>query len=302
MSNSKLTEKLKSYYAYAYLALKDKDYINAIRGFKFLIKNKIEVEKSVIGLICAYSCLGKYSKALEVFARNHHLLVLNKNFRHMLIHDLSFLLVNDTTALKKRRDSYFSSFFLGRSIKNTMDDYNNNNTNILAMILLSYWYFITGRRPNGANTILATCLHFPTLDKDFRWKLLRRLSITNNNLLSDTLIASKFQSIPKNIDSPDYLNQLILSSLYSNNLIQAQERITNAKALEHLFSNEVMWNYIRLSIDKNGIDETCVFFAQTLLQDGWIDSYVAKAIKYGITHNFSYSVENDLSKLQLLGY
>ncbi|MBN2853092.1 MAG: hypothetical protein JXQ23_10200 [Clostridia bacterium] len=302
MSDSNKLLQLKSHYAYSYLALKDRDYYSAIRGFRYSIKNSMEVEKSVIGMICAYSCLGKYIKAMAVFNQYEHLLILNKSFRHLLIHDLSFLLVNDSTSLKKLRDGYLSSMRLGKSMKKTNDFYEGNNANVLSIILLAYWYFMTGRRPKGDTDVFISCLHFPTLDKDFRWKLLRRLSITNKELLEDSMIASKFKSLPKTIDSPDYINQLILSSIYTRDLLQAQERITESKELDHTFSSEVMWNYIRLAVENSEIDETAVFFAKTLLHDGWIDSYVSQTIKYGFENKSAYSAEKDIERLQLFGY
>ncbi len=301
MSKNSTISELQSHYAFSYLSLKDGDYKRAIRGFNYSLKNNVEVEKSVIGLICAYSCSGKYQKAITIFEKHEHLLILNKSYRHMLIHDLSFLLYNDQTALHKLRDGYFSSFFLGLSMKRTLEEYELDKANVLAIIFLSYWYFVTGRRPNGANEILKTCLFFPTLDKDFRWKLLRRMAITNKELLNDTQIASKFSSIPKSIDSPEYVNQLILSSLFSKDLLSAQERIVQGKELDQSFSNEVMWNYIKLTVDLNAIDETTVFFARALLNSGWIDSYVSTSISFGYKNKSPYSTKKDIEKLQMFG-
>ncbi|MCK5811650.1 MAG: hypothetical protein KAG94_02010 [Clostridiales bacterium] len=301
MSDNRTINKLQSHYAFSYLSLKDGDYKQAIRGFNYSLKNNIEVEKSVIGLICAYSCLGKYQKAIVIFENHKHLLILNKSYRHILIHDLSFLLFKDQSALHKLRDGYFSSFLLGLSMKRTLDKYELDKSNVLAIIFLSYWYIVTGRRPDSADKILKTCLFFPTLDKDFRWKLLRRMSITNKELLNDTQIASKFSSIPKSIDSPEYVNQLILSSLFSKDLLSAQERIIQGKDLDQTFSNEVMWNYVKTTVELDAIDETTIFFARALLNIGWIDSYVSTAISFGYKSKSPYSAKKDIEKLQLFG-
>ena len=301
MDTNKNDLQLKSYYAHAYLSLKDKDYDKAIRGFKYSIKNKVEVEKAVVGLICSYSCLGKYNRALVIFEKYEHFLVLNSSYRHMLIHDLSFLLLEDMSALKKQRDGYLSSFLFGRTMKKTFEEYNQDSSNILAIIFISYWYFITGRRPNDSNKILHTCLIFPTLDKEFRWKLLRRLAITDKELLNNSKIASTFKSIPKSIDSPEYIDQLILSTIYSKDLLKAQQRIIQSNELNHEFSNEVMWNYIKLTSENNEIDEQAVFFAKTLLHIGWMDSYVATVIRYGYDNKTPHSVKKDIEKLELFG-
>ena len=47
--------------------LKEGDYEEAIKGFLYLINHGIEPNKSVLGIITAYSCLTRYSLALKVY-------------------------------------------------------------------------------------------------------------------------------------------------------------------------------------------------------------------------------------------
>ena len=60
---------LKLYFSNSMISLKEGDYEHAIKSFSHLIDQGIEPQKSVIGLITAYSCLTRYPAALSCMKR-----------------------------------------------------------------------------------------------------------------------------------------------------------------------------------------------------------------------------------------
>ncbi len=288
------------YYAYSYLALSEKNYRSAINGFNYTVRKNIEVEKSAIGLICAYACMGNYRKALKTYSSFKETIILNTQLRHRLVKDLSYFLCRDTSTLKLKKQNYFASIFLNRIMAKTHETYIEDSSNIPAIIFMSFWHIFTGRVFGDMKNITDICLYFRTLDDTFRWKLLNRVAIEDKELLDDDTLAGMFSGIPEEISSNEYINTLILSKLYKNELENARDSIEIYRNKGYLFTNDVMWNFIRLSVEEDEIDDLTVNFAKHLISEGWADSVIAEVVRYGYANRSRYSVKKEMNRLAYL--
>lgn len=288
------------YYAYSYLALSERSYRSAISGFNYTIRKNIEVEKSAIGLICAYACTGNYKKALKIYSSFRETIVFNSRLRHQLVRDLSYFLGNDTSSLKLQHQNYLSSVFFNRTMQKTYDEYVKDPSNIPAIIFMSYWHIFTGHVFDNMKTITDVCLFFRTLDDSFRWKLLNRVAVEDNSLWEDETLAGLFTDIPEEITSNDYINTLILSTIYSGNLEKSRDSIEIYRNKGYIFTNNVMWNFIKLSVEEDEIDDLTVNFAKHLISEGWADPIIAQVIRYAYANRSRYSVKKELNRLSFL--
>lgn len=290
-------EKMLGYYAYSYLALSDENYRSAINGFNYTLRNKIEIDKSAIGLICAYACTGRYRKALKIYSSCKDAIIFNSRLRHQLVRDLSYFLAKDTSALKFKRRNYFSSVALSFHMNRTYEIYEADNSNIPAIILMSYWHINTGHIFENQEKFLNMCVYFRTLDNVFRWKLLSRIAVNNKDLWEDESLAAMFTEIPEEVTSSEYINTLILSILYNKDLEKSRNNIEIYRNKGHIFTNDVMWNFICLSVEEDEIDDLTVNFAKHLISEGWVDSIIAEVIRFGYANRSRYSVAKELKKL-----
>jgi len=288
------------YYAYSYLALSEKNYRSAISGFNYTIRKNIEVEKSAIGLICAYACMGNYRKAIKTYDSFKETIISNTRLRHQLVKDLSYFLCLDTSAMKLQRQNYFAAIILNRTMQRTHAAYAEDSSNIPAIIFMSYWYIFTGHIYDDIKAITDICVYFRTLDDTFRWKLLNRVAVEEKELWEDETLAGMFNGIPEEISSNEYINTLILSTLYSGDLEKARDNIEIYRNKGYVFTNDVMWNFIRLSIEEDEIDDLSVNFAKHLISEGWADSLIAEVIRYGYANRSRYSVKKELNRLAYL--
>lgn len=288
------------YYAYSYLALSEKSYRSAISGFNYTIRKNVEVEKSAIGLICAYSCMGNYKKALKTYNMFKESIIFNNRLRHQLVKDLSYFLSQDTSALKLQSRNYFSSVMLNRAMIRTHEIYTEDASNIPAIIFMSYWHIFTGHVNDDIKGITDVCLFFRTLDDTFRWKLLNRVAVEETELWEDDTLAGMFNEIPEEVSSNEYINTLILSTIYSGDLEKSRDEIEIYRNKGYLFTNEVMWNFIRLSVEEDEIDDLTVNFAKHLISEGWADNIIAEVIRYGYANRSRYSVKKELNRLSYL--
>ena len=286
------------YYAYSYLTLSDGHYRNAITGFKYTLKNHIEPEKSAIGLICAYGCMGNYNKAMALYDEFKERLVFTRALRHKLIRDLSYFLSRDISSLKLKRKNYFSSIRFNYIMNRICEKHPEDPSNIVSVILLSYWLAYTGFSCDSTPDAARTCLYMNSLDDGFRWKLLGRVSIEDKELLADDDLAALFSDIPEELTSTDYVNTLILSQLYKGNLEAGRNKIELYRNKGHIFTNEVMWNFVKLSVEEDEIDDLTVNFAKHLIAEGWADSYLAEVIRFGYANRTRYSVRKEINTLE----
>ena len=299
-AQNNITDQMKGYYAYSYLTLQDGNYRNAVNGFKYTLKNNIEPLKSAIGLVCAYCCMGNYRKALAVFDAHRDSLVFDKGLRHKLIRDLSYFLSRDVSALKLKRRNYFSSIRLNITMGRICEKHSEDPSGIVSVILLSYWLSYAGYTSDTTDDAAMQCLYMKTLDDRFRWKLLSRLSVENKELLLDDDLASLFSDIPEEVSSTDYINTLLLSIMYKGNLETARNNIEILRNKGQVFTNEVLWNFIKLSVEQGETDDLTVNFAKHLISEGWMDPYVAEAIRFGYANRTRYSVRNELRNLEYM--
>lgn len=288
------------YYAYSYHALSEKNYRSAINGFTYTIRKKIEVEKSAIGLICAYACLGSYRKAIRTYDKFKDSIIFNTRLRHQLVKDLSYFLCLDTSAMKVQRKNYLSSVVLNRAMQKVHSVYMEDSSNIVAIIFMSYWHIFAGHVFDGMKNITESCLYFRTLDDVFRWKLLSRVAVENKELLEDETLAGMFTGIPEEISSNEYINTLILSMMYNGTLEKARDNIEIYRNKGYVFTNELMWNFVRMSVEEDEIDDLAVNFAKHLISEGWADSMIAEVIRYGYANRSRYSVKKELNRLAFL--
>jgi hypothetical protein len=298
--SDRVKNEMLGYYAYSYLSLNEKNYKGAVSGFNYTLRKNIEVEKSAIGLVCAHSCLGHYKKALRVYDSYKESIIFNARLRHQLVKDLSYFLCRDTSAMKLQRQNYFSSIMLNRAMQKTHSIYVDDPSNIVAIILLSYWHIFTGHVFEDMKAIADVCVFFRTLDDAFRWKLLNRVAIENTDLWEDETLAGMFTEIPEEVSNNEYINTLILSMMYSSDLEKARDNIEIYRNKGYVFTNEVMWNFIRLSVEEDEIDDLSVNFAKHLISDGWADSYIAEVIRFGYANRSRYSVKKELNRLAYL--
>jgi pentatricopeptide repeat protein len=291
-------ENLKGYYAYSYLTLSDGNYRNAVNGFKYTLKNGIEPEKSAIGLICAYSCLGNYNKALSLYNEYRDMLIFNMAIRHKLVTDLSYFLSKDQTALNLKRRNYLSSIRLNFIMNKICENHPADSANIVSIVFLSFWLAYAGYMCDSTAEAARNCLYMRTLDDGFRWKLLGRLSIEDKELLLDDDLAALFSDIPIEIASTDYINTLILSQLFKGNLENARNKIELYRNKGQIFTNELMWNFVKLSVEEDEVDDLTVNFAKHLIGEGWNDSYLAEVIRFGYANRTRYSVKKEINTLE----
>lgn len=298
---SKTTEQILGYYAYSCLSLDEGHYSDAINGFKYTIKHKVEVGKSVVGLICAYACFGEYNRALKIYSSYHETILFNKKLRHLLVKNLSYYLARDLSFLQKKRRNYFSSIILNRTMEKTYSVYMENRLHIPAIILISYWHMHTGHFFENFQEIADTCLKMKTLDDTFRWRLLNRMALEDRSLWDDLSVASLFTGIPENAYSSAYVNTLLLAIMFEGNLEKARNYIDILRGRGHIFTKEVMWNFLRLSVEEKEIDDLAVNFSKQLIMEGWSDPYIAQVIHHGHLNHSRYSVKRELERLEFLG-
>ncbi len=297
-NQSNVKDNSKGYYAYAYLTLSDGNYRNAVSGFKYTLKNRIEPEKSVIGLICAYCCLGNYSRAMSIYNEHKDQLIFNSTLRHKLVTDLSYFLSKDQTALNLKRRNYLSSIRLNFIMNSICEKHPADSANIVSIILLSFWLAYAGFSCGSTAEAARNCLYMRTLDDGFRWKLLGRISIEDKALLIDDDLAALFTDIPPEITSTDYVNTLILSQLFKGNLENARNKIEIYRTKGQIFTNELMWNFVKLSVEEDEVDDLTVNFAKHLISEGWNDSYLAEVIRFGYANRTRYSVRKEINTLE----
>jgi hypothetical protein len=298
--SDQVKDKMLGYYAYSYLSLNEKNYRGAASGFNYTLRKNIEVERSAIGLICAYSCLGNYRKALRIYDTYKESIIFNARLRHRLVKDLSYFLCRDTSAMKLQRQNYFASIMLTRAMQRTHAAYTEDPSNITAIILMSYWHIFTGHVFDEMKAITDKCIYFRTLDDTFRWKLLNRAAIEDTSLWEDETLAGMFTEIPEEVSNNEYINTLILSMMYSGDLEKARDNIEIYRNKGYVFTNDVMWNFIRLSVEEDEVDDLSVNFAKHLISDGWADSYIAEVIRFGYANRSRYSVKKELNRLAYL--
>lgn len=298
---SRPKDEILGYYAYSCLALDEGRYNEAIEGFRYTIRQNTETGKSSVGLICAYSCSGKYNKALKTYSKHRESILFDTRLRHLLVRDLSYYLAKDLSALQRKRRNYFSSVLLNRTMEKTQNIYTQDPLDIPAIILIAYWHMYTGHFFKNFEKIAGTCLRMKTLDDSFRWRLLNRMAMEDKTLWDDFSIAALFSSIPEEAYSSSYVNTLLLAIMFANDLEKARNNIELLRARGHIFTNEVMWNFIRLSVDEKEVDDLSVNFAKHLVLEGWSDSYVSNVIHYGYANRSRYSVKKEMERLSFLG-
>lgn len=291
---------LKLYYSNSILSLNEGDYEEAIKGFLYLIKHGIEPEKSVLGIITAYACLTRYSQALKTYEQHKELFIGKSPYNTSFIELITPLLMKETSLLKKNSRGHFSGILMAKRMKDTQNIYTSDPQNLLARILICYWYAVLGKRPKDTEVMMKDFLVLEGVDDEFRWKLLEKLSITDKQLLEDITIAGMFKRIPRYLD-PAYINLLLFSDLSGNDLAQARENIEVQRMNGIEISDEVMWNYIDLSVTKDDIDDLTVSFAKRLFSKGWMDPAIAKVFRYAKDNLNMYNVNNELKALELFG-
>lgn len=300
-SQDNIRKDQRGYYAYAYLNLTDANYRSAIDGFRYTLRNNIEPAKSVIGLICTYCCLGNYKKALSYYDEYNESIIFNNGLRHKLVNDLSYFLSKDVSALKLKRRNYLSSIRINYTMNRICEMHTGNPSNIVSMILLGYWLAYAGFSCEPTAEAARNCVYMKTLDDTFRWKLLGRLSVDDKSLSSDDDLAALFTEIPEEVSSTDYVNTLIISKLFKGDLESARNSIEIYRNKGHIFTNEVMWNFVKLSVDEDETDDLTVNFAKHLISEGWVDSYIAEVIRFGYANRSRYSVRREMNILEYYG-
>jgi hypothetical protein len=291
---------LKLYYSYSGICLRDGDYIEAEKGFKYLLEHGIEPQKSAMGLITSYACSTKYPAALKAYEKYKEYLTGSDTNRDMFVEMITGHLMRETSLLKKYVRGYVSGFKMAGKMKKTNEIYLGNKKNLLAQILLSYWYAVLGKRPYNSEEMLKQCLEYKALDNEFRWKLLEKLSVTDKTLMEDTSIASLFTKIPRFVDR-DYINLLLFTSLCNSDLAEARDKIEVQRMNGVELTNDVLWNYIELCVDKGDIDDLAVSFAKRLFAKGWVDPVIAEVFHYAKSNLTKHNVSNELNALDLYG-
>jgi hypothetical protein len=94
---------------------------------------------------------------------------------------------------------------------------------------------------------------------------------------------------------------LLFSSLSSNALISSREKIEVQRMNGIELSDDVMWNYIDLSVENNDIDDLSVNFAKRLFAKGWMDPAIGKVFRYAKDNLNIYNVNNEMKALDLFG-
>ncbi|MFA5341094.1 MAG: hypothetical protein WC332_04870 [Clostridia bacterium] len=291
---------LKLYYSNSMMSLKEGDYEDAIKGFLYLINHGIEPQKSVLGIITAYSCLTRYSLAMRTYEKYKEYFTDNTSYRNMFIEMMTSLLMKETSYLKKNARGYFTGILMAKRMKDVHEAYLSDSNNLLAAILICFWYAVLGKRPHDTELMMKDFLHNGYIDDEFRWKLLEKLAITDKELMEDITIAGLFKRIPRYLDH-SYINLLLFSSLSGNDLSSAREKIEVQRMNGVELSDDVMWNYIDLCVENNDIDDLAVNFAKRLFAKGWIDPAVAKVFGYAKNHLNIYNVNNEMNALELFG-
>jgi G:T/U-mismatch repair DNA glycosylase len=291
---------LKLYYSYSGICLRDGDYKEAEKGFRYLLEHGIEPQKSAMGLITAYACSTKYAAALKAYEKYKEYLTGPDTNRDMFLDMLTGHLMRETSLLKKYVRGYVSGFKMAGKMKKTNEVYMGNKQNLLAQILLSYWYAVLGKRPYNSEEMLKQCLEYKALDNEFRWKLLEKLAVTDKTLMEDTSIASLFTKIPRFVDR-DYINLLLFTSLCKSDLAEARDKIEVQRMNGVELTNDVLWNYLELCVDKGDIDDLAVSFAKRLFAKGWVDPVIAEVFRYAKSNLTKHNVSNELDALELYG-
>jgi tetratricopeptide (TPR) repeat protein len=291
---------LKLYYSNSMMSLKEGDYEDAIKGFLYLINHGIEPQKSVLGILTAYSCLTRYTIALKTYEKNKEYFTDNPLNTGMFIEIMTSLLMKETSYLKKNARGYFTAILMANRMKTVHEAYLSDKDNILAIILICYWYAVLGRRPHDTEQMMKDFLHNEFIDDEFRWKLLEKLSITDKDLMDDITIASLFKRIPRYLDH-SYINLLLFSNLSGNNLVSAREKIEVQRMNGVELSDDVMWNYIDLCVENNDIDDLAVNFAKRLFAKGWMDPAIGRVFRYAKNNLNIYNVTNETKALDLFG-
>ena len=189
---------------------------------------------------------------------------------------------------------------MAKRMKLVHEAYLMDKNNLLTKILICYWYAVLGKRPHDTEQMMKDFLHNEFLDDEFRWKLLEKLSITDKELMEDISIAGLFKRIPRYLDH-SYINLLLFSSLSSNALISSREKIEVQRMNGIELSDDVMWNYIDLSVENNDIDDLSVNFAKRLFAKGWMDPAIGKVFRYAKDNLNIYNVNNEMKALDLFG-
>ncbi|MFO7637657.1 MAG: hypothetical protein R6W96_10170 [Clostridia bacterium] len=290
-----------NYCDYSYEALGNKDYKSAATGFKTCLAGRSQEGKSLVGLVTVLSCQGKYQKAMKLFEKNRDKLVFQSGMRHDFVRTLSRHLIRDFTMIRTIQNGYISSIRLNKAMNNVLFAYISDQTHLYALILLGYWYIVLGKRPKDSDLMLQKCLHLPTLDDDFRWQLLSRMSIREKKLLEDTGIASSFDALPDDITSMEYVNKLILSCLHGGDMKAAQARIADARSKDISLSNETMWTYVHLSVEKKAIDDHAVLLSKVLISNGWVTPETAQVIRHARDQGSRYNIERETEILEFFG-
>ncbi|MGI6505383.1 MAG: hypothetical protein ACOX2V_03210 [Clostridia bacterium] len=291
---------LKLYFSNSMISLKEGDYEHAIKGFSNLIDHGIEPQKSVIGLITAYSCLTRYPAALKLYEKNKDIFIGNPSNRNMLVETMTTLLMKETSLLKKNARGSLSAVFMAKRMKAVHEAYLADKDNLLAIILICYWYAVLGARPYETEQMMKDFLHNEYVDDEFRWKLLEKLAITDKELMDDITIAGMFRRIPRYLDH-SYINLLLFSHLCGDDFASAREKIEVQRMNGVELSDDVMWNYINSSVENNDIDDLSVNFAKRLFAKGWMDPVIGQVFRYAKNNLNIYNVTNETKALDLFG-
>ncbi|MDD4543068.1 MAG: hypothetical protein PHY13_04775 [Clostridia bacterium] len=291
---------LKLYYSNSMISLKDGDYDEAIKGFKYLIKHGIEIQKSVLGLITAYSCITRYNNALKIYEEHKEFFTGKTPYKGMFVEIMTALLIKESTLLKKNTRGYLTGIITARRMKEVYEAYLVNPENLLCIVLICYWYAVLAKRPKDTEQMMVRFVNDEHIEDEFRWKLLEKLAITDKQIMEDITIAGKFKRIPRYLDH-SYVNLLLFSSLSSNNLIIARENIEVQRMNGVQLSDDVMWNYLDLCVENDDIDDLAVNFAKRLFSKGWMDPVIAKVLRYAKDNLNIYNVKNEMKSLELFG-
>lgn len=299
MTNKPIIDTTQSYPA-CLLALRNRDYKEAIVGFKNLLKYQAEPFRSFWGLITAYSCIGEYKKVVDLCEQHEDYLYNDSFDSKREVRLLTSLLMQETALLKKNYRATMTSYFFLQKMKDIFKAYEQDSKNPIYQILISYWYCVLGLKSENTEDAFLKVLYYDFIDDEFRWKLLEKMSLEKKELLEDINLARKFKKIARYIDG-GYINLLLYVSLISEDLSISRDKIEIQRFNGVEISNEVMWNYLDLVNDKNEIDDLAVNFAKQLFSRGWIDQIIANIFFYASENLNIYNVENELKALEFFG-
>lgn len=290
---TKHPKRVNGYYCLGCINIRIGDY-NTARNY---LSTALELNNSHIPSILAFIRLDmiqkRYLSAASHYQKHHAL--LNENSDYITrVYSAVTSIYDENIHMSNMK--LFSLFTLQK-----MKVFDKNKDNVVLKLIKAMSFIISKDRTTQSNLLYKEFVYEAGINDKLRWKFLQNLSINNPYILTDTDLASKFNSIPDGCTS-EYCNIIFNCALSSDNRIKIQKIYKELESKSLIVSSSNLWKYVYWSTQINMLNSDVYNCCKRLIKTGWIDKVVASTMINIIRNAVVSPTEKELNILALYGY